>query len=106
MLSFQLIPSVGLESALSIRIMLETDNIDLSEGFEIKLVECDCELDFPGYSVQNVHGANGQAHLVRKQSQLVLFVYLSFYLPNMSLSHASLICQSGTVPILISVRIQ
>jgi hypothetical protein len=46
------------ESALSLRVMIETGNIDLSDSFEIKLIDCDCFLDFPGYSVETVHDAN------------------------------------------------
>jgi hypothetical protein len=38
---------VAFESALSLRIMIKTDKVDLREGVEIHLLECDYELDFP-----------------------------------------------------------
>jgi hypothetical protein len=34
--------------------MIEDDQVDLSEGFAIKFVECDCGLDFPGDSLETV----------------------------------------------------
>jgi hypothetical protein len=46
--------------------MIETEKIDWSERFEIKFVEYDCGLDFPGYSIQTVHGANDLFRLRRK----------------------------------------
>jgi hypothetical protein len=36
------------ESALSLSKMIEKEKADLSEGFAIEFVNCDCELDFPG----------------------------------------------------------
>jgi hypothetical protein len=60
---------VAFESALSLRIMIETSKIDLSNDFDIKFVECDCELNFPGYSVETVDGGNGAIRLVKTSSQ-------------------------------------
>jgi hypothetical protein len=54
------------ESALSLRVMIETDKVDLQEGFEIEFVACDCPLDFPGYSLQTVQDAWGVFRLVKK----------------------------------------
>jgi hypothetical protein len=56
---------VVFESALSLRRMMETSKVALSESHEIRFVECDCALDFPGYSVQTVHGANDVFRLVK-----------------------------------------
>jgi hypothetical protein len=55
---------VVFESALSLRMMIETDKVDLSEGFEIKFIDYDCALDFPGYSVEPVSGVDDLVHLV------------------------------------------
>jgi hypothetical protein len=52
------------ESALSLRIMIETGKVHLIQDFEIKFVEHDCGLDFRGYSVQPVPGANDIFRLV------------------------------------------
>jgi hypothetical protein len=48
--------------------MIETDNVDLDGDFEIKFVDCDCALDFYGYSVETVHGSNDAIRLVRLSS--------------------------------------
>jgi hypothetical protein len=57
------------ESALSLRVMLEANKVDLSEYFEIKFVECDCALDFPGYSVQTVQDSNDVIRVVKVRLQ-------------------------------------
>jgi hypothetical protein len=44
------------ESALSLRRMCETGKVDLSPLLEIKIVQCDCALEFPGYSIHTVSG--------------------------------------------------
>jgi hypothetical protein len=49
--------------------MIETDNADLSVDFEIKFVECDCDLDFPGYSVQTVQDSDDVIRLVKVRWQ-------------------------------------
>jgi hypothetical protein len=56
------------ESALSFRIMLETDRIDLTANFDTELVECDCAFDFPGYSVEREtdRGIKGFVRLVEQ----------------------------------------
>jgi hypothetical protein len=56
---------VVFESALSLRRMIETSKIDLSEGFEIKFVEYDCSVDLPGYSVETVSDVDDLVHLVK-----------------------------------------
>jgi hypothetical protein len=35
------------ESALSLRAMIQAGQVDLKEGFKIKVIEADCELDLP-----------------------------------------------------------
>jgi hypothetical protein len=54
------------ESALSLRKMIETDNVDLREGFEIKFAEYDCSSNLPGYSVQTISGVKDFVHLVSR----------------------------------------
>jgi hypothetical protein len=49
---------VTFESALSLRVMMETDKVDLSGGFEIRFVDCDCPLEFPGFSVETIDDTN------------------------------------------------
>jgi hypothetical protein len=57
------------ESALSLRIMIETGKADLDGGVEIRFVDCDCALNFYGYSVETVQGSNDAIRLVRLSSQ-------------------------------------
>jgi hypothetical protein len=45
---------VVFESALSLHEMVETDKVDLSEGFRIKFVDYDSTPDLPRYSVETV----------------------------------------------------
>jgi hypothetical protein len=59
---------VVFESGLSLQTMIVTGKVDLSEGFEIKFVDCDCALDFPGYSVQSDSGSDDLFHLVKKST--------------------------------------
>jgi hypothetical protein len=49
---------VVFESVVSLRTMIENDQIDLRKHFEIKFVDRDCGLDFRGYSVETVPGVN------------------------------------------------
>jgi hypothetical protein len=56
------------EFGFSLRRLIETDKVDLSHGFEIQFLECNRELNFPGYSVQPVHGAKGVFRLVKTSS--------------------------------------
>jgi hypothetical protein len=56
---------VVFESALSLRVMIEAAKFNLSEGLAIKFVDCDCPLDFPGYSIQPVNGAHDEVRLVK-----------------------------------------
>jgi hypothetical protein len=51
------------ESTLSLRAIIEAGKVDLSRGFEIEFIEYDSPLDFPGYSVGHVHGANNLVRL-------------------------------------------
>jgi hypothetical protein len=46
--------------------MIESDNVDLSEDFDVEVVECDCPLDFPGYCSSRVSGHNGSVVHVKK----------------------------------------
>jgi hypothetical protein len=59
---------VVFESLLSLRIMIETDNVDLSQFFAIRFAQIDCELDFPGYYVQTVPGDKDLFRLVKISS--------------------------------------
>jgi hypothetical protein len=54
------------ESAASLRMMIDADRVDLSEGFGITFIDRDCELDFLGDSVQRVSGGSDPIHLTRK----------------------------------------
>jgi hypothetical protein len=62
------------ESSLSLRTMIENDQVDLNpgfrikfkKGFTIKFVDRDCGLDFRGYSVENVPGMNDCFHLKKE----------------------------------------
>jgi hypothetical protein len=49
--------------------MIEMNQVDLSEDFEIEFVKCDCALNFPGYSVQTVPDTDDLFHLVKIFSQ-------------------------------------
>jgi hypothetical protein len=53
------------QSAASLRNMIANGRVDLREGCEIQFVECDCPLDFPGYSVQPVQDASDVFNLVK-----------------------------------------
>jgi hypothetical protein len=46
--------------------MIEAANIDLNHNLAIKFIDCDCALDFPGYSVEPVLGSDDVFHLARK----------------------------------------
>jgi hypothetical protein len=45
--------------------MIETDKVDLQGDWKIKVVDCDCALEFPGYSVETVQGVDDSFHLVK-----------------------------------------
>jgi hypothetical protein len=49
--------------------MIETDKADLREGVEVKFIDGDCGLNFPGYSLQPVHGVNDVLHIMKTSSQ-------------------------------------
>jgi hypothetical protein len=59
---------VTFESASSLRAMIETDSVDLSGHFDIDIVVCDCELNFPGSSVVIGPGLDHYAYLVKRGS--------------------------------------
>jgi hypothetical protein len=52
------------ESALSRRTMTETDKADFQQVVGIKLVDCDCGLDFPGCSIQPPDDDNDSVRLI------------------------------------------
>jgi hypothetical protein len=56
--------TVVFESANSLRAMIEAGIADLNRNFGIAIVECDCELDFAGYSVDDSRAVDGFVHLV------------------------------------------
>jgi hypothetical protein len=59
---------VVFESGLSLRRMIESDEVDLSADFDLELLECDCALNFPGYCSDHVSGHNGSVVLAKKSS--------------------------------------
>jgi hypothetical protein len=61
-----LLVRVIFESALSLRVMIERGKVDLQQEFEIQFVECDCQLDFPGYSLETVRGTHDVFHIVER----------------------------------------
>jgi hypothetical protein len=61
--------SVIFQSAGSLRTMIEKDNVDLSGKWELNVAACDCELDFPGYSVDSAPGIRNSIHLLKIHSQ-------------------------------------
>jgi hypothetical protein len=63
------------ESALSLRMMIETGKVDLRGGFEIKFVEYYCTPDLPGYCVETVSGVYDLVHLVKMS--FYLYIYIS-----------------------------
>jgi hypothetical protein len=54
------------ESALSLRMMVETDRVDLRNRFVISFIGCDCGSDFLGDSVRTVRDANYMIRLTAK----------------------------------------
>jgi hypothetical protein len=62
---FSSLRQIAFASALSFVIMMETDKIDLSPAFDVLFVDCGCTLDFPGYAIEAVHGANDMINLVK-----------------------------------------
>jgi hypothetical protein len=70
---------VVFESAVSLRKMIETDKVDLKEGFEIKFVEYDCSPDLPGYSVQTVSDFDDLVHLMKMSRYLNLYISSQTY---------------------------
>jgi hypothetical protein len=65
---------VVFESALSLRMMIETGKVDLRGGFEINFVEYDCAPDLPEYSVETVSGVDDLIHLVKMSIYLYLYI--------------------------------
>jgi hypothetical protein len=59
---------VTFESASSLRAMIETDKVDLRGHFDIDVVDCDCELDFPGSSVVIGPGIDHYVYLIKPES--------------------------------------
>jgi hypothetical protein len=57
---------VVFESALSLRVMIETGKVDLEEDFEIRFVDCDRTLDFPGHSLQTLNNSNDVFRVVKE----------------------------------------
>jgi hypothetical protein len=57
------------ESALSLRVMIETDKVELNQSFYIKFIERDCKLVFRGYSVETVSGANDLFRITKRFSE-------------------------------------
>jgi hypothetical protein len=55
--------------------MIETDNVDLNGGFEIKFGEYDGTPDLPGYSVETVSGVNDLVHFAKMS--IYLYIYTS-----------------------------
>jgi hypothetical protein len=45
--------------------MIEKGKVDLSEGFEIKFIHCDCAFHFPGYSIEPVPAVKDLFRLVK-----------------------------------------
>jgi hypothetical protein len=46
--------------------MIEMDKVDLeSKYFEIAIVDCDCRLDFPGYSLQRIRDPDDVVRLAK-----------------------------------------
>jgi hypothetical protein len=56
---------VTFESALSLGKMIASDKVDLIRHFEVKFIDLDCTLEFPGYSVESVHGFNDLFRLMK-----------------------------------------
>jgi hypothetical protein len=48
--------------------MMETDKVDFQQVVGIKLVDCDCGLDFPGYSIQTPDDDNDSVRLITRFS--------------------------------------
>jgi hypothetical protein len=46
--------------------MIEMWKVNLPPDIEIQFINCDCALDFPGYSLEAVQLARDVFHLVRK----------------------------------------
>jgi hypothetical protein len=66
---------VVFESALSLRMMIETNKVDLSEGFEIKFVDYDCSPNLPGYYVETVSCVDDLVHFAKMS--IYLYIYVS-----------------------------
>jgi hypothetical protein len=64
---------VAFESSISLKTMFETGNIDLSGDFQIVIAECECELSFPGYSVDIGFGLPNYIHLMKAEDERVKF---------------------------------
>jgi hypothetical protein len=45
--------------------MIRAATVDLSHNFELAIVDRDCDLDFPGYSVDPNPGVDNSVHLVK-----------------------------------------
>jgi hypothetical protein len=56
------------ESASSLRIMIETGKADLRGAFKIEILNCDCELSFPGLILDTAPHARAAIRLLRTPS--------------------------------------
>jgi hypothetical protein len=61
---------VTFESALSLRTMIGRSDADLCGTYCIKIRDCDCDLDFPGCSVDSPSDGDDRVSLVRKDASL------------------------------------
>jgi hypothetical protein len=56
------------ESASSLRLMIETGKADLRGTFKIEILNCDCELSFPGFILDTAPHARAAIRLLRTPS--------------------------------------
>jgi hypothetical protein len=49
--------------SVSLQAMIETSSVDLRPAFEISIIGCDCDLDFPAYSIVTGQRASRYAHI-------------------------------------------
>jgi hypothetical protein len=58
---------VQFESAAALKAMTDAGDANLGERLLIEVLNCDCELEFPGYSVSQSMAGDGSVHLVRTE---------------------------------------
>jgi hypothetical protein len=61
--------TVIFESGASLKAIIESGEKYVFGSFEIEIGECDCDLDFDGFSVDDRRNANGWIRLVKKDSR-------------------------------------